>query len=151
MLILLTFCKQPLLNCISIIAAEVEGEAQGEAPAGANLDDAEASALLDIDFDDGMVCIFSMHGYRINIKFSEDVTNMQRHAKKNAQDAIALAKRKAQDFDTQAALERKTNEALKLAKAQAHIRDESVEGVDASTTPLVDREYLNSLPFLGPS
>lgn len=63
---------------------------------------------------------------------------MQRHAKKNAQEAIAMVKRKAQDFDTQAALERKTNEALKLAKAQAHIRDESVEGVDASTTPLVD-------------
>ena len=68
---------------------------------------------------------------------------MHRHARRNAQEAIAMARRKAQDFDTQAALERKTNEALKLAKGQAHIRDdaehESTPGM--SGTPLVDRTY----------
>lgn len=70
----------------------------------------------------------------------DDQTNLHRHARHNAQEAIALAKRKAQEFDTQAALERKTNEALKLAKAQAHIRaDEDVSG--SSGTPLVDRMY----------
>ena len=69
---------------------------------------------------------------------------MHRHARKNAQDAIAMAKRKAQDFDTQAALERKTNEALKLAKGQAHIRDETVEGFDTSSTPLVDCKFFPS-------
>lgn len=72
----------------------------------------------------------------------DDHTNLHRHARNNAQVAIALAKRKALDFDTQAALERKTNEALKLAKRQAHIRgDEDVEGTGtgSSSTPLVDR------------
>lgn len=53
-----------------------------------------------------------------------------------------MARRRAQDFDTQASLERKTNEALKLAKGQAHIRDddeqESMPG--GSGAPLVDRE-----------
>lgn len=72
----------------------------------------------------------------------EDETNMHRHARNNAQNAIVLAKRRAQDFDTQAALERKTNEALKLAKRQAHIRaDEDVEMPGGSGTPLVDRTY----------
>ncbi len=43
-------------------------------------------------------------------------------------------------FDTQAALDRKTNEALALAKAQAHIRDDDEEsGKDKSGTGLVDR------------
>jgi chromatin-remodeling ATPase INO80 len=51
----------------------------------------------------------------------EDETNLHRHARHNAQEAIALAKQRAQAFDTQAALDRKTNEALALAKAQAHI------------------------------
>ena len=68
---------------------------------------------------------------------------MHRHARNNAQNAIALAKKRAQDFDTQAALERKTNEALKLAKRQAHIRgDEDVEMPGGSGTPLVDRMRL---------
>ena len=67
---------------------------------------------------------------------------MHRHARNNAQAAIALAKKRAQEFDTQAALERKTNEALKLAKRQAHIRaDEDVDTGVPSGTPLVDRTY----------
>ena len=53
-----------------------------------------------------------------------------------------MARRKAQDFDTQAALERKTNEALKLAKAQAHVRDDEGETSATSSTPLVDRKCL---------
>lgn len=76
--------------------------------------------------------------------YAEDHTNIHRHARYNAQAAIALAKRKALDFDTQAALERKTNEALKLAKRQAHIRaDEDVEGTGSGSTgtPLVDRKF----------
>ena len=69
---------------------------------------------------------------------------MQRHARNNAQNAIVLAKKRAQEFDTQAALERKTNEALKLAKRQAHIRaDEDVETPGGSGTPLVDRAYVS--------
>ena len=70
---------------------------------------------------------------------------MHRHAKHNAQEAIALAKQRAQQFDTQAALERKTNEALKLAKAQAHIHDDADDSSPASTKPpLVDRKLNNS-------
>jgi DNA helicase INO80 len=62
----------------------------------------------------------------------------------NAQEAIAIAKQRAQQFDAQAALERKTNQALQLAKAQAHIRDTSEDRGEGpsepSETPLVDRQ-----------
>lgn len=66
----------------------------------------------------------------------DDSTNLHRHARQNAQEAISLAKERALQFDTQAALERKTNEALKLAKAQAHIHDASA--ASTSALPLVD-------------
>ena len=70
---------------------------------------------------------------------------MHRHAKHNAQEAIALAKQRAQQFDAQAALERKTNEALKLAKAQAHIHDDTDDPSPASVkAPLVDRQLNNT-------
>ena len=54
---------------------------------------------------------------------------------------MTLARERAQQFDIQAALERKTNEALKLAKAQAHIHENG--GVEESMAgppkaPLVD-------------
>ena len=70
---------------------------------------------------------------------SEDQTNLHRLARHNAQEAISLAKQRAQDFDAQAALERKTNEALRLAKGQAHLRDNEEEQTEG--TPLVDRTY----------
>ena len=45
-----------------VIAAEVEGEtAEAEAPAGANLEDVDPNALLDIDFDDGKFSILSIY------------------------------------------------------------------------------------------
>ncbi|TCD67024.1 putative DNA helicase ino80 [Steccherinum ochraceum] len=112
--------------------ADIEGESAGPAPVGAHIEDVEPEHLQDIDFDD------------------DDETNMQRHARKNAQEAIVAAKRKAQDFDTQAALERKTNEAIKLAKAQAHVRDEHVEGSGPSGTPLVDLDS-DELNFQNPT
>lgn len=57
-----------------------------------------------------------------------------------------MARQRAQQFDTQAALERKTNEALKLAKAQAHIRDDADDlGGPSDKRPLVDCEF----PFSG--
>ncbi|KAI0785971.1 SNF2 family N-terminal domain-containing protein [Abortiporus biennis] len=112
--------------------AEIEGEGTPvEAPAGAMVDDTAGDGLHDIDFDD------------------DDHTNLHRHAKRNAQEAIAMAKRKAQEFDTQAALERKTNEALKLAKGQAHIRDDSTEAT-GSNTPLVDLDS-EELNFQNPT
>lgn len=85
--------------------------------------------------------------------YAEDETIIHQHARKNAKEAIALARQRAAQFDTQAALERKTNEALALAKGQAHIRDdpEEVEGSSRSTkgAPLVDRksDLLNQLPM----
>ncbi|KAI0735329.1 SNF2 family N-terminal domain-containing protein [Earliella scabrosa] len=114
--------------------AELEGgDAQAHVPAGASVADVEPDKLQDIDFDD------------------EDETNMHRHARNNAQAAIALAKKRAQEFDTQAALERKTNEALKLAKRQAHIRaDEDVDTGVPSGTPLVDLDS-DELNFQNPT
>ncbi|KAI0639257.1 SNF2 family N-terminal domain-containing protein [Trametes polyzona] len=114
--------------------AELEGDAsQAHVPAGAAVaPENEGDDLQEIDFDD------------------EDETNMQRHARHNAQAAIAMAKKKAQEFDTQAALERKTNEALKLAKRQAHIHaEETVEG-SSSGTPLVDLDS-DELNFQNPT
>jgi DNA helicase INO80 len=78
----------------------------------------------------------------------EDQTNLHRHAAKNAQDAIALARERAQAFDAQAALDRQTNEALLLTKAQARTRDEDGEGSSATpgpastSGPIVDCEWL---------
>jgi len=73
---------------------------------------------------------------------SEDQTNLQQHARHNAQEAIALARQRAQDFDARAALERKTNEALRLAKGQAHLHDDEDEQTEGA--PLVDCKRLLS-------
>ncbi|KIK96361.1 hypothetical protein PAXRUDRAFT_312720 [Paxillus rubicundulus Ve08.2h10] len=112
--------------------AEVQGEASemSTVPAGADLTDVDPTTLREIDFDD------------------EDQTNLHRHARHNAQEAIALARERAQQFDTQAALERKTNEAMKLAKAQAHIRDD--EGSATSGAPLMDLDS-DELNFQNPT
>ncbi|KAI0361785.1 hypothetical protein OH77DRAFT_461899 [Trametes cingulata] len=114
--------------------AELEGDAAAQAhvPAGATVTEGDGDNLQEIDFDD------------------EDETNMHRHARNNAQAAVALAKKRAQEFDTQAALERKTNEALKLAKRQAHIHaEETVEG-SSTGTPLVDLDS-DELNFQNPT
>jgi chromatin-remodeling ATPase INO80 len=57
---------------------------------------------------------------------SEDQTNLHRLARHNAQEAIALAKQRAQNFDAQAALERKVAWAL---------RDPDVPLVDCKRCP----------------
>ena len=73
---------------------------------------------------------------------SEDQTNLHRHARHNAQEAIALARSRAQEFDNQASLDRKTNEAVKLAKVQAHILDDSErEASGTPGAPLVDCKF----------
>jgi DNA helicase INO80 len=52
-----------------------------------------------------------------------------------------------QAFDAQAALERKTNQALQLAKSQAHVRDDEEEQKQAATSPLVDCKYFDPIFF----
>ncbi|KDR85120.1 hypothetical protein GALMADRAFT_218196 [Galerina marginata CBS 339.88] len=114
---------------------EIEGETEAlPVPAGAELPDPDPTSLADIDFDD------------------DDPTNLHRHARLNAQEAISLAKERAQQFDMQAALERKTNEALKLAKAQAHIHEADSEETPGSTSaaPLVDLDS-DELNFQNPT
>ena len=70
----------------------------------------------------------------------EDRTNLHLHARANAQEAVAAARRRAQAFDTQAALERKTNVALKLAKGQGRAREDTEEVTeDGTLKPLIDR------------
>ncbi|CAK5264971.1 unnamed protein product [Mycena citricolor] len=115
--------------------SEVEGEgADTAAPAGADLEDVDRANLQDIDFDD------------------EDRTNLHLHARANAQEAMAMAKQRAQQFDVQAALDRKTNEALKLAKGQAHIHDATDETTEGASTsaPLVDLDS-DELNFQNPT
>ena len=58
---------------------------------------------------------------------------------------MVLAKKRVQAFDAQIALERKTNQALQLAKNQAHVRDDEEEQEQPARAPLVDRMNL-SLP-----
>lgn len=74
-------------------------------------------------------------------------------------DALNRAKSRANEFDAESALERKTNEARALAKAQAHVRDddEFVEGEDSAekTTGLVDLDsdelnFQNPTSLMGP-
>ncbi|RXW24763.1 hypothetical protein EST38_g1079 [Candolleomyces aberdarensis] len=113
---------------------EGEGAEQPtDVPAGAELNDIDRTALPDIDFDD------------------EDQSNLRRHAAANAQEALSVARQRAQQFDTQAALERKTNEALKLAKAQAHIRDDADDlGGPSDKAPFVDLDS-DELNFQNPT
>lgn len=54
---------------------------------------------------------------------------------------MVLAKKRVQAFDAQVALERKTNQALQLAKNQAHVRDDEEEQEQPGKAPLVDRMY----------
>ena len=56
---------------------------------------------------------------------------------------MVLAKKRVQAFDAQIALERKTNQALQLAKNQAHVRDDEEEQEQPAKAPLVDRMYLH--------
>ncbi|KAF7784425.1 hypothetical protein Agabi119p4_590 [Agaricus bisporus var. burnettii] len=110
---------------------EIEGDGEKmTVPAGASLPDGSDEATLpDINFDD------------------EDQTNLHRHARANAQEAIALARVRALEFDNQAALARKANESLTVVKDQSHGRDEpeTVEGTaEQSASPLdLDSDELN--------
>ena len=95
------------------IAAEIEGENEQQAvPKGAEGEES-AGDLAEIDFD------------------NEDTTNLHAHARRNAQEAIALARSRAEEFDSQIALERKTAE---LAKAQANLSDDE-DTVDTGEKP----------------
>jgi chromatin-remodeling ATPase INO80 len=98
-------------------AAELEGDGKAlPVPAGIQTFDGEDHAALhEINFDNGE---YFDHGHcRLH---SDDICrgpyNLHRHARQNAQEAIALAKQRAEQFDAQAALERKANEALTIAK-----------------------------------
>lgn len=79
-----------------------EGEEEDrDIPVGADGAGIDPKNLRAIDFDE------------------EDKTNLYMHARHNAQEAIALTKRRAQQFDEQAASERKANEALQSAKLES--------------------------------
>lgn len=113
--------------------AETQGEAvDADVPQGADLEDTDPAALADLDFDDA------------------DHTNLHRHARHKAQEAVILAKKRAQAFDVQAALDRKTNQALQLAKSQAHVRDSEDEQKPGATSPLVDLDS-DELNFQNPT
>ena len=99
---------------------------------------ANPNTLQDLDFDDGKLHIVLSFDDE-NSATSEDETNLHSHARRNAQEAVLAARRQAQLFDAQTALDRKTNEALALAKGQAHVHED--DNTKTSTRPLVDREF----------
>ncbi|KIK71158.1 hypothetical protein GYMLUDRAFT_317892 [Collybiopsis luxurians FD-317 M1] len=106
--------------------AEVQGdeESVAQAPAGAEITDAGPDGLREINFDD------------------EDQTNLYRHARHNAQEAIELARNRAQEFDAQAAFERKTNEANKLARERVHSGIEELNEAGPSATSTAAEESM---------
>ncbi|KAF8622243.1 hypothetical protein AX15_007182 [Amanita polypyramis BW_CC] len=105
---------------------EIEGDSEHTPlPPGADIEDSDLLSLQEINFDDA------------------DPTNLHRHARLNAQEAIALARERAQQFDTQVALER-ANQAMKLAKGQAQTRSQA-EGIDATGPSTLDQGPLVDL------
>lgn len=64
---------------------------------------------------------------------SEDQSNLYRHARHNAQEAIARARLRAEEFDAQAALDRKTNEAIQLAKGRGGQENEPGPSTEESS------------------
>jgi chromatin-remodeling ATPase INO80 len=123
------------------IAAEIQGEAPNtEVPKGADMEAADSSALVDIDFDDGTLGCRTLRTFFLQLE-AADHTNLHRHACHNAQEAVVLAKKRVQAFDAQIALERKTSQALQLAKNQAHVRDDEEEQEQPAKAPLVDRMH----------
>lgn len=142
---MLLYSRPTSTDLCTRVAAEVQGDAaagaKDDVPAGAEVTDIDPSGLRDINFDDGLFSDKARSGMSLIFCVIEDHTNLLRHARRNAQEAIALAKQRAVQFDVQAALERKTKEAIALAKGQAHIRDEEEEESPNPSAPLVDREF----------
>lgn len=113
--------------------AEIQGDAaESSVSLGVDVGEVDPTTLREIDFDD------------------EDQTNLHRHARHNAREAIALTKQRAQQFDVQAALERKTNEALRLAKRQAYVHDDDARSSPGMSAPLVDLDS-DELNFQNPT
>lgn len=110
---------------------EIEGDGERPPlPPGAELEDTDPTALQEINFDD------------------DDSTNIHRHARRNAQEAIEMARQRAQQFDNQAALERQTNEAMKRTAVQS--TDSANSATLPSQTPLVDLDS-DELNFQNPT
>ncbi|KZV88268.1 hypothetical protein EXIGLDRAFT_619629 [Exidia glandulosa HHB12029] len=115
---------------------ETDKDAKPDGPAALNVlgGDVEAAAtaagadLKDLDFND------------------EDHTNLHLHAAKKAQDAVMRHRQRVRAFDTQAALDRKTNEALALAKAQKRADEE-----EASADAMADLDDNEELNFQNPT
>ncbi|KDQ19928.1 hypothetical protein BOTBODRAFT_101773 [Botryobasidium botryosum FD-172 SS1] len=110
--------------------AETAGAPKPPPPAAAVGDENEeemgSAELDDLDFND------------------EDNTNLHRHARRNAKEAIELARQRAQAFDVAAAEDRKKNEAI----ARAKDGDDSEEA--GSSAPLVDLDS-EELNFQNPT
>jgi len=69
--------------------------------------------------------------------------NLRRHAARNAQDAIARARERAQAFDYQTALDRKANEGLVDGGDDEKVEvdgEESVMAGPATAAPIMDCE-----------
>jgi DNA helicase INO80 len=70
--------------------------------------------------------------------------NLLRHARYNAQEAIALAQQRAKQFDLQAASDRKTIESLQAAKDLKAFVIQKDSSPPEPSAPLMDRK---SFPF----
>lgn len=88
------------------------------------------------------VCRYAIIAFTLfNTMSLEDQTNLRRHAARNAQDAILLARERARAFDEQAAIDRKANEALSRANVKVNVGDDDDDSslaIIAPSAPIVD-------------
>lgn len=82
------------------------------------------------------VCCYAIIAFTLfNTMSLEDQTNLRRHAARNAQDAILLARERARAFDEQAAIDRKANEALSRANVGMKVGDDDDDSSLANVAP----------------
>lgn len=96
--------------------------------------------------------IFSCSLTNQPIRYLEDQTNLHKHAARNAQDAIKLARDRARAFDVETAQDRKTTTLTRDKKDDDHDEGSALESSDsppnADTALIVDRSCFFFFVFI---
>lgn len=137
-----------MANARCVLAAEAEKtlnhdvveEATGNLPSGAEMVPFD-EPLEELDFDNGE---YWQHQKYLSLtdRCSDDQTNLFRHAARNAQDAIQLARNRAREFDEQTALDRMTSEATPGTRDMAldgkEDQGDPFSGAASGSAPIMD-------------
>lgn len=99
--------------------------------------------LEELDFGEGMLVASIGSCSSLTLRSnSADTTNLHRHARRNAQDAVAKALQKASEFDQGVAEDRKKQEAKAAAKGKATVPAPAPAPVDCQFFLFVLCEFL---------